>query len=174
MYINFKGHDRTDCRSRSDHGNCVCNGNNKIIGDYGEKVASHYLISKGFSIIRQNLRLKVGEIDILAKKNSNLYIFEIKTARFCVNHTGEPFVFPEENFNHRKLRKLQSLREELYCRLGAVLSGVVLNGLRVGNVNSVINIDINIAGLAIYLSYNRSSADLCTIAGIKIRFFSLF
>lgn len=53
------------------------------IGDEGEKIASNYLISRGYGIIEQNFRCKGGEIDIIAKEAGSgcLVFVEVKTRR---------------------------------------------------------------------------------------------
>lgn len=54
---------------------------NKIIGQQGEDTAADYLKSKGYEILERNLRLKIGEIDILARQNNTLIIVEVKSGR---------------------------------------------------------------------------------------------
>ena len=53
--------------------------NTKNTGNEGEKKACSYLQSKGFEIIEQNWRTKLGEIDIIAVKNDILVFVEVKT-----------------------------------------------------------------------------------------------
>ena len=38
----------------------------KEIGDFGENIASRYLVEKGYDIIKRNYRVKAGEVDIIA------------------------------------------------------------------------------------------------------------
>ena len=51
------------------------------LGRYGEWLAERYLIKKGVSIIRRNIRTNYGEIDILGKQNGILIFIEVKTRR---------------------------------------------------------------------------------------------
>lgn len=53
--------------------------NNKVTGDFGEKLAEKFLILKGYKILDRNFRVKGGEIDIVAEKNNEVAIVEVKT-----------------------------------------------------------------------------------------------
>ena len=61
---------------------------NKDIGSFGEALARDYLISKGYKILNMNFRNKLGEIDIICKKNNLLIFCEIKS-RYS-NSFGSP------------------------------------------------------------------------------------
>lgn len=49
------------------------------LGRFGEEKAAHYLSRLGFMIVAINYRTKLGEIDIVAKKNHVLHFVEVKT-----------------------------------------------------------------------------------------------
>lgn len=49
------------------------------IGKLGEKIACKYIISKGFTILDQNITKKYGEIDILAQKDNKIHFIEVKS-----------------------------------------------------------------------------------------------
>lgn len=51
------------------------------LGQEGEKQAFHFLKKSGYDILASNLRNKVGELDIIAKKEGFLCIIEVKTRR---------------------------------------------------------------------------------------------
>lgn len=91
----------------------------KDVGKYGESVACMYLKKRGFLVLDQNLRLSLGnrrgEIDILAVKDSTLYIVEVKTASFG----GPNYVSlcPENNLSSAKIRTLHRLRAILLTKL---------------------------------------------------------
>ena len=52
----------------------------QIIGSKGEDAAVKALESKGFAILKRNYSVhNVGEIDIIAEKESDIYVFEVRT-----------------------------------------------------------------------------------------------
>jgi len=77
--------------------------NNKATGDLGEDLAVTFLKGKGYEIIGRNIREKLGEIDILAKKDDVLVFVEVKS----INDSGlgELQVNPEDNLTPDKKRK---------------------------------------------------------------------
>ena len=73
--------------------------NNTSKGNQNETIASGYLEKSGFSIIERNYYArKLGEIDIIASKNSVLHFIEVKSA-------GADFD-PIYNITPSKLRKV--------------------------------------------------------------------
>jgi len=69
-------------------------------GKIGEKMAEEYLKEQGYKTIERNFKTKYAEIDLVAKRGSELVFVEVKTRR------GEMFGAPEESLNKKKLRKL--------------------------------------------------------------------
>lgn len=53
--------------------------NTKELGDYGEKVASKFLIDMGYTIIAKKFFTRFGEIDIIAKDKNEYVFIEVKT-----------------------------------------------------------------------------------------------
>ena len=51
----------------------------KFIGNVGENYAEKYLKTCGYRIIARQYKTKFAEIDIIAEKDSVVYIFEVKT-----------------------------------------------------------------------------------------------
>lgn len=62
---------------------------NLSVGRLGETKASAYLESFGFRILHRNYRTKVGEIDIVAKRDHIIYFFEVKTRKSVMY--GQPY-----------------------------------------------------------------------------------
>ena len=48
-------------------------------GSFGEEIAVEFLLEKGYQIIARNFRCRMGEIDIIAKKDQVLTFIEVKT-----------------------------------------------------------------------------------------------
>ncbi len=69
------------------------------IGENGENEAVQYLVRKNFSIVERNVSFRIGEIDIVAKKNGVFYFFEVKSGFFG------SIVRPEENLHFYKIKK---------------------------------------------------------------------
>ncbi len=75
------------------------------LGQRGEMLAWEYLRKQGYEILHKNYRCKLGEIDIVAKKDKRLCFFEVKT------RTSEQFGLPEEAVGTAKQIKLIRLAE---------------------------------------------------------------
>ena len=74
------------------------------LGKFGEKKASEYLTSNGYTVLCRNFRWKGGEIDIIARdKNRDglIVFFEVKTRR------DQGFGLPCEAVTASKLRKIK-------------------------------------------------------------------
>ncbi|HUT96358.1 MAG TPA: YraN family protein [Candidatus Paceibacterota bacterium] len=80
----------------------------KDLGDLGEKIARKYLEGKGYRILDKNFRYsKLGELDIIAEKNNNIFFIEVKTR----NKTGLGGFWPEDNITYSKQKKLIKLSQ---------------------------------------------------------------
>ena len=97
----------------------------KDIGALGEKIASEYLIKKGYKILAQSYISKLvsgpmrGEIDIIAKprrstfsalrgkKNDTVHFIEVKT----IQQTQAESFLPEDKVDFQKQRKIMKMAE---------------------------------------------------------------
>ena len=52
--------------------------NTRVIGSLKEDLAISYLEENGFEILERNFKCKIGEIDVIAKKNNCIRFIEIK------------------------------------------------------------------------------------------------
>lgn len=76
-------------------------------GSLGERLAIKLLLSKGFEIVDQNVRLgKLSELDIIATKDGVLHIIEVKTVYKC-GKLVENLEFPIYNITPRKVNHLK-------------------------------------------------------------------
>lgn len=75
------------------------------VGKSGENLACSYLKAKNYQILERNFRIKVGEIDIVARQGKYLVFCEVKTRRSC--RFGEPFE-AVTTFKQKKLKTLAS------------------------------------------------------------------
>lgn len=51
----------------------------KKLGDLGEAFAAEFLKSKGFKILETDYRLKIGQVDIIARDEWGIHFVEVKT-----------------------------------------------------------------------------------------------
>lgn len=59
-----------------------------LLGQNGEELAVRYLMLNGYLILHRNFRCRIGEIDIIAKKDQVLTFIEVKTRNSLV--AGNP------------------------------------------------------------------------------------
>lgn len=78
----------------------------RALGPVGEDLAADHLRSLGYRILERNVKLRRGEIDILARHGDVLVIVEVKSAS-----GGD--ISPTVHVNAQKARKLVSLVGEL-------------------------------------------------------------
>ena len=69
-------------------------------GRSGEDLAAQYLEQQGYIILERNYRLRIGEIDIIARDGEDLVFIEVKTRRS--KRFGSPF----EAVDVRKQKKI--------------------------------------------------------------------
>jgi putative endonuclease len=75
--------------------------NRRSIGRIGEDAAADYLQKSGYRILSRNFRLgRFGEIDIVAKKSSELCFVEVKA------RANDLFGRPSEAVGYKKQRKI--------------------------------------------------------------------
>ncbi|MCL5795112.1 MAG: YraN family protein, partial [Patescibacteria group bacterium] len=77
------------------------------LGQSGEEIAKNYLADKNYKIVGQNIRLKMGEIDLLALDGDFLVLVEVKTK------TSFAQGLPEEKVDYFKQKKLRLLARAL-------------------------------------------------------------
>lgn len=53
--------------------------NHNELGEWGERIAREYLMTRGYTLLEQNLHVGHKEIDIVALKGSTMAFIEVKT-----------------------------------------------------------------------------------------------
>jgi len=76
------------------------------LGRLGENASTSFLLANGYKILDRNVKLGIGEVDIIAYKGSTLYIFEVKTRKNT--KSGDPY----EAVDKRKALKLLLMGEK--------------------------------------------------------------
>ena len=75
----------------------------KQLGKWGEERAARFLKDHGYKILSQNVRTRLGEIDILAEDSGRVVFIEVKT------RTSDRFGRGEESISLHKQRRLVKL-----------------------------------------------------------------
>lgn len=86
--------------------------NKREIGSIYEEKAVHFLESHGYYIIDRNFRCKIGEIDIIAKKDEYLCFIEVKFRSSTKNG------YPAEAISIYKRRKIYRTAQFYIIRHG--------------------------------------------------------
>jgi putative endonuclease len=73
------------------------------LGEWGEWVASKYLLDLGWDLLARNWRTRRGELDLIAFDESHLVFVEVKTRRL------PSLLPPEENIDEAKKDRIESL-----------------------------------------------------------------
>jgi putative endonuclease len=98
--------------------------NTRVKGAFGEDAAVDYLESKGFTIITRNFRVKIGEIDCIARDRDGTLVFvEVKSSRSSV--CGHPFswITPFKQRTLAKVARWYLVKERIKscaCRFDAI------------------------------------------------------
>ncbi|NJN67307.1 MAG: YraN family protein [Chloroflexaceae bacterium] len=75
----------------------------RCLGDFGERAAAAYLIRQGYTILDQQWRCRMGEIDLVASQEGQLVFVEVRTRR------SETYGSPEESLTPAKRERLRTL-----------------------------------------------------------------
>lgn len=86
--------------------------NKRSVGTKYEQEAADYLINVGFEILEMNFRCKLGEIDIIAKKNDYIHFIEVKYRK------SSRYGYPVEAVDYRKRRKICKTAMYYICKNG--------------------------------------------------------
>lgn len=70
------------------------------LGKLGEEMAAKFLLDKGYDILETNWFFQKAEVDILARKQNELAVIEVKT------RTGIDFGLPQDFVKPKKIRLL--------------------------------------------------------------------
>lgn len=90
----------------------------KIVGQKFENLAVNYLKNKGYTILKQNYRNTLGEIDIIAKDADYLVFVEVKY------RTSLKFGRPAEAVSFYKQNKIRQVAT-LYLKSKKMLNSLV-------------------------------------------------
>jgi putative endonuclease len=83
-----------------------------LTGKEGEEEACKYLIEQGYIIYHTNWRWRHYEIDIIAGRNGELAVVEVKT------RSGDYLLSPEESIDRGKIQRLVMAADVYVCHFG--------------------------------------------------------
>ncbi len=78
------------------------------IGDFGESIATKFLMKHGFAVLDRNYSKPWGEIDIICQIRNRVHFVEVKTiiADLKVIHETSDTHRPEDNLHADKIHRL--------------------------------------------------------------------
>jgi putative endonuclease len=82
------------------------------LGKWGEDFASIFLLQNGYSLVERNVRFKKYEVDIIAEKDDELIVVEVK-ARITAE-IGEPWRAVTKSKQRQNLQTMFTTRLLLY------------------------------------------------------------
>lgn len=77
------------------------NRTNRVIGSQGESIAQNKLKNLGYTFVDKNFYTRYGEIDLIMRKDKDIYFFEVKYRK------NSEFGFGEEAISKYKIEKLR-------------------------------------------------------------------
>lgn len=78
----------------------------KLLGRVGENKAVEFLEKQGYTVIERNYKTKLGEIDIIVKKDDTIVFVEVKT------RSNDLYGSPSEAVGYEKQRKYVKVASE--------------------------------------------------------------
>lgn len=76
-----------------------------VIGKSGEDFATSVLESNGYEIMERNYRTRLGEIDIIARKDGTLHFVEVKT------RTQDQYGSPADSITREKKEHIRKVAQ---------------------------------------------------------------
>jgi putative endonuclease len=73
---------------------------NQKVGHKGEAVAALYYIKQGYELLDHNFKTRMGELDLVLKKNNQIIVAEVKT------RSENYWYLPRESVNYAKQQKV--------------------------------------------------------------------
>jgi putative endonuclease len=77
----------------------------QTLGAFGERLAEQHLLANGYRILDRNVRMREGEIDIVAQYGDTLAFVEVRTRR------GHRLGSAIESITYRKAQRMYALAE---------------------------------------------------------------
>jgi len=75
------------------------------LGQWGENLAAHFLMDRGYIILERNVRTAYGEVDLVVQKTGTIVFVEVKT------RSSLAFGYPEEAITQGKMNRMVNVAE---------------------------------------------------------------
>ena len=108
-------------------------GDNKKIGKIGEDIATNYLIEEQYNILSRNYNCRIGEIDIIARKDDIICFVEVKSRRSL--KCG----FPAESVTNIKQQHIRRTAEYFIMKMGYKIPNFKSTSFRFDVCNIILN-----------------------------------
>lgn len=92
--------------------------NRRQLGLAGENLAAQLLLRKGYRILARNLKLKYGEIDILALDGQTIVVVEVKAKSSSLYGLSGEMITPAKQLKLRRLAEILAQRYQSGRRVG--------------------------------------------------------
>lgn len=102
--------------------------NRRRLGRLGEEAAVAALRSRGYRILERNVRLRRGEVDVIAEEHGDLVFVEVKARR------SEAYGTPAEAVSPRKQRAVAALAAAYCIRRGSASAPAGSTSSRSGSI----------------------------------------
>ncbi len=79
---------------------CFADKDSQSLGNWGENLATKFLLNKKYQLLRKNFRKRGGQIDLIMKRGEELIFVEVKTRRYIY------FGMEEDALSSRQLKTL--------------------------------------------------------------------
>jgi putative endonuclease len=87
----------------------------RIIGRLAEDLAVDFLVRNGVRIVARNVKVKTGEVDVVAKIDHTRVVVEVRSVTTHDHHGSLPSAHPLDAFDDSKARQVRRLASLLGC-----------------------------------------------------------
>jgi len=106
---------------------------NKAKGDVGESLAVEYLKNSGYEIIETNLKNKMAEVDIIAKKGDCFHFVEVKYRKSLQFGSGRDAVAGYKQNRIKAAANLWLTKNKLMYKMKSCFDVIEIHALDGGN-----------------------------------------
>ncbi|MGE9874793.1 YraN family protein [Hornefia butyriciproducens] len=103
----------------------------KLLGTGGENFAAAVLYAQGYDILQRNFRCRIGEIDIVCRKDDCIFFVEVKTRTSLIGGRPAEAVDPGKQRRMRGVASYYLMTHDLAdCRVSFQVFEIMVNQIR--------------------------------------------